>query len=232
MAVSPFGRPVAQGPWVAFRRSTGIPVVIDGAAEFEALGVEPGRLVGDIPVALSFHATKAFATGEGGGVVTTDARLATRVTESLNFGFYQDRESRSPSTNGKMSEYHAAVGLAELDAWPTKAQAFRAVADEYRLRLAALGLGDRLLATPAVAGCYVLFRCGDVDEAIRVQETLASCGVEFRSWYGLGLHTQPHFRDVLARRAAGDPADRSSACSAFRLRPICRPMTSHASPAG
>jgi dTDP-4-amino-4,6-dideoxygalactose transaminase len=147
VAVSPFGRPVAQAAWAEFRRTTGIPVVIDAAAGFEALGAQPGQLAGDIPVALSFHATKAYATGEGGAVVTTDAQLAARVTRALNFGFYEDRESRGPSTNGKMSEYHAAVGLAGLDEWPSRARAFRAVAEEYVAQLATVGLGGRAVST-------------------------------------------------------------------------------------
>src|SRR6266478_4083507 len=34
--VAPFGRPVPQHPWQTFRQQSGIPVVIDGAASFEA----------------------------------------------------------------------------------------------------------------------------------------------------------------------------------------------------
>ncbi len=34
--VAPFGRPVPQTAWLEFREQTGIPVVIDGAATFEA----------------------------------------------------------------------------------------------------------------------------------------------------------------------------------------------------
>jgi len=196
VVVSPFGRPVAQAPWVTFRGETGIPVVIDGAGAFEAIEADGDRLLGGIPVALSFHATKAFAIGEGGAVVTTDTGLAQRVTQALNFGFYEDRESRTPSTNGKMSEYHAAVGLAALDAWPASARAFRRVADEYRTQLATAGLVDRLVASPTVAGCYSLFTCRSQEEQIRIHESLASRGVEVRLWYGRGLHTQPRFLDL------------------------------------
>jgi len=193
VVVSPFGRPVPQGPWRAFQRNTGIPVVIDGAAQFEALGTNPEQLIGEVPVSLSFHATKSFATGEGGCVVTTDPGLAARVTESLNFGFFENRDSHSASINGKMSEYHAAVGLAELDAWPAKAQAFQTTANNYRAQLRRVGLADRLIAAPAVAGCYILFQSATSDEADGIQRSLSACGVDFRLWYGRGLHTQPHF---------------------------------------
>ena len=154
-------------PWVAFRAGTGIPVVIDGAASFERLSDEPQRCIGDVPISLSFHATKTFATGEGGAVVTTDPQRASAVTEALNFGFFANRESRSASTNGKMSEYHAAVGLAEFQGWPAKRLAFQAVADRYRQRLDSVGLRSRCVAAPTVSGCYVLFQCRDALEAAR-----------------------------------------------------------------
>jgi dTDP-4-amino-4,6-dideoxygalactose transaminase len=196
VAVSAFGRPVPQDPWAAFRAGTGIPVVIDGAASFERLSDEPQRCIGDVPISLSFHATKTFATGEGGAVVTTDPQRASAVTEALNFGFFANRESRSASTNGKMSEYHAAVGLAELEGWHSKRLAFQAVADRYRQRLDSIGLGDRCVAAPTVAGCYVLFQCRDALEAAQVRDSLTVGRIEFRLWYGNGLHTQPHFQDL------------------------------------
>lgn len=191
-----FGRPVAQAPWHTFSSRTGVPVVIDGAASFEGLSADPQKFIGSVPVSLSFHATKTFATGEGGCVVTSDARLSTMVTRSLNFGFFENRDSVAASTNGKMSEYHAAVGLAELDGWTAKDLSFRTVATLYRERLDQTNLADRLVTTPVIAGCYVLFRCIDEREARRVQESLTVVGADFRLWYGCGLIGHSHFRDV------------------------------------
>ena len=196
VAVAAFGRPVPQRSWLAFRQRTGIPVVIDGAASFEGASDDPQTFIGDVPVTLSFHATKTFSTGEGGCVATTDSRVSRLVTESLNFGFFANRESRVASTNGKMSEYHAAIGLAELDDWPAKRKAFRAMADRYRQELTSAGLGDRCVLAPDVAGCYALFRCGDGDEAATIQESLTERNVNFRLWYGNGLLRQPHFHGL------------------------------------
>jgi dTDP-4-amino-4,6-dideoxygalactose transaminase len=204
--VSTYGRPVNHQAWNTFRQQTGVPVVIDGAASFEALSGEATALVSELPVALSFHATKAFGSGEGGCVITTDAGVAESVTRSLNFGFFEDRECRAASTNGKMSEYHAAVGLAELDTWPAKRQNFLDVADTYRQRMQEVGLGERLVAAPAVAACYVLYRSTDAREAACVKKSLTGGHVAFRSWYGTGIHGQPHFSSV--SRDALDVTDR------------------------
>jgi dTDP-4-amino-4,6-dideoxygalactose transaminase len=194
--VAPFGRPVPQAPWVEFHRRTGIPVVIDGGASFEAVSQDPARLLGEIPVALSFHATKSFATAEGGCVIATDSRLSASVNRALNFGFFEARDCRAASTNGKMSEYHAAVGLAEIDNWAAKYASLLEVAAAYRRRVGAAGLGDRLLVAPDVAGCYALFRCVDFAEATAIVDGLAAANIETRLWYGTGLHRQPHYVDT------------------------------------
>jgi dTDP-4-amino-4,6-dideoxygalactose transaminase len=193
--VAAFGQPVAQDRAVAFHTRTRIPVVIDGGASFEAVIAEPGRHLGEVPVALSFHATKSFSTAEGGCVAVANAQLAASITRALNFGFYEDRRCSAPSTNGKMSEYHAAIGLAELETWTGKSAALCTVADKYRRRLNAAGLGDRFVAAPTVAGCYALFRCLNSDEADRVRSSLDSARIESRLWYGRGLHTHSYYHD-------------------------------------
>jgi dTDP-4-amino-4,6-dideoxygalactose transaminase len=192
--VACYGRGVPQRPWQQFSADTGIPVVIDGAAAFEAIDVDRDTLLGRVPVSLSFHATKSFACGEGGCVITADPELARAITRALNFGFYDDRESRGASTNGKLSEYHAAVALAELDGWMTKQESWATVAGHYRDEARAAGLADRLVVSPDVAGCYVLFRAVDPAEADSIGHTLRDRRIGYRAWYGSGLHRHPHFR--------------------------------------
>jgi dTDP-4-amino-4,6-dideoxygalactose transaminase len=194
--VAPFGRAVPQAPWLKFQRRTGIAVVIDGGASFEAIARDPARFLGDVPVALSFHATKSFATAEGGCVITAGGALSASVNRALNFGFCEARDCRAASTNGKMSEYHAAVGLAELDSWSAKYASLREVAAAYRRQMAQAGLSDRLLVAPDVAGCYALFRCIDATEAAAIVDGLTAANIETRLWYGNGLHRQPYYMDA------------------------------------
>jgi dTDP-4-amino-4,6-dideoxygalactose transaminase len=194
--VSAYGRPVVHGAWQAFRQQTGIPVVIDGAASFEALDARRAGVVSDIPVALSFHATKAFATGEGGCVVTTDGAHAVSITRALNFGFHDDRTCRAASTNGKMSEYHAAVGLAELDGWETKRRCLLEVAELYRHAAREARLSTCLLSAPDIASCYLLHVSRDTRDAAQIADALTAANVGFRSWYGGGVHRQPYFEGV------------------------------------
>ena len=207
--VAAYGRVVPMAAWERFRQACGVPVVIDGAACIEGLLQDPAAHVGAIPVALSFHATKAFATGEGGAILTRDTEMSHAAFRVLNFGFRENRESRCPAINGKMSEYHAAVGLAELSSWEPKRSALLAVAQRYRSGFAAAGLTDRFHAGPDIASNYALFRFEDQAPCAAAQRALEDAAIESRLWYGLGLHRQPALehapRDTLAGTEALAP---------------------------
>ena len=94
---------------------------------------------------MSFHATKTFTTGEGGCVASTDTGMVEQAGYALNFGLSDSRDSVVPSLNGKLSEYHAAVGLAELEQWKAKQEATARVLELYRERFDRLGLLHRLI---------------------------------------------------------------------------------------
>lgn len=65
---------------------------------------------------LSFHATKVFHTVEGGGIVFRDADDRERAEEIMNFGCAPGTiEVRRLGINAKLSEVHAAFGLALLE---------------------------------------------------------------------------------------------------------------------
>lgn len=68
---------------------------------------------GDIS-ATSFHATKLFGTAEGGAVFTTNDELDQKLRRIRFFGFENHADIVEDGTNGKMTEVHAAVGLANL----------------------------------------------------------------------------------------------------------------------
>jgi dTDP-4-amino-4,6-dideoxygalactose transaminase len=222
--VAPYGRAVPQEPWRRFEKLTGVPVVIDGAAGLECLEDDPKAHIGPIPVALSFHATKVFATGEGGAIVTTDSALLLRSIQALNFGFMGARRSDIAGTNGKMSEYHAAVGLAALDGWFQKRADFAKIAGLYRECAARHGLGARLVTAPAIASCYTLYEAASLAEAQSVKAALSEDAIEHRHWYGLGLHREPSLA-----AAAGDPLP---GVEALAPRLIGLPVAPDLTPAG
>lgn len=64
--------------------------------------------------ATSFHATKLFNTGEGGACVTTNDELHEQLKRMRFFGHDEQKEIVEDGQNGKMTEIHAALGLANL----------------------------------------------------------------------------------------------------------------------
>ena len=89
-------------------------VIYDAA---HAVGVKyKGKCIldyGDIS-ATSFHATKMLNTAEGGGVVTSNKELDEKLRRIRFFGFENHADIVEDGFNGKMTEVHAALGLANL----------------------------------------------------------------------------------------------------------------------
>ncbi len=62
----------------------------------------------------SLHATKLFHTGEGGLVITKESNLLKEMAHMRNFGHSGPETFYNLGINGKNSEFHAAMGLANL----------------------------------------------------------------------------------------------------------------------
>jgi dTDP-4-amino-4,6-dideoxygalactose transaminase len=213
LPAAPYGVAPAQGAWAAFREGSGVPVVIDAAASFEAIRRDSIGTTGTVPVCLSFHATKAFSTGEGGAVIWSDIEGLKRAAQALNFGFLGSRACRAAGFNGKLSEYHAAVGLAGLDGLAAADAARAAVQKAYREAAAARGVERLLVIGPEIAANYALFAAGSAAQAGICVAALEAAGVDHRFWYGAGVQREPYFApqpglpnaEALAARLVGIP---------------------------
>ena len=209
LAVAPFGLLPDVRALEDLQDESGVPVVLDAAAAFEAVldgfvagsANRSGAISARVPLTLSFHATKSFSTGEGGAVVWDDPDGQARVTQAANFGFMLSREARVPGTNAKMSEYHAAVGLAMLDGLGEQRAQWARATSLWSGRSFGRALGGRLHLSPRLSSAYVLFEADTAEGMRRAQAHLDARQVETRRWYESGLHAQPHFasagRDAL-----------------------------------
>lgn len=176
--------------WRAFRERTGVAVVVDAAAAFDAL--TDARL----PAVVSLHATKVLGLGEGGFLVTEDAELAHRVKLMTCFGFHGRREAQILATNAKLSEYAAAVGLAALDGW--LADRLRWLRTAQLLRIALIGLPQVRFQEGwgsewVTSVCTVGLPDGSTPDVI---EALAAAGIDTRRWWGHGCHRDAAFAEV------------------------------------
>ncbi|MCC7086838.1 MAG: DegT/DnrJ/EryC1/StrS family aminotransferase, partial [Pirellulales bacterium] len=110
-----WGRPCATAELEAIAARHGLTLLYDSAHAFGCSS--GGRMIGGFGLAevFSFHATKFVNCGEGGAIVTNDDDFAQRVRQMRSFGLAGCDHVVCEGTNGKMSEFAAAVGLSSLD---------------------------------------------------------------------------------------------------------------------
>jgi dTDP-4-amino-4,6-dideoxygalactose transaminase len=114
LATHVYGYPcdVAQIQAIADRH--GLKVIYDAAHAFDIkLNGASVLGFGDCST-LSFHATKIFHCAEGGAVACKSAAIAQRVLLMSKFGHLGEDEYLDVGINAKLSELHAALGLAML----------------------------------------------------------------------------------------------------------------------
>lgn len=94
-----------------------IPIVVDaatslGSKDSEDRGFGQGSASA---IVFSMHATKTFATSEGGLIYSADADRIHRLRNMANFGFSEPRNAHHLGLNAKLSEVSALMALAKLD---------------------------------------------------------------------------------------------------------------------
>lgn len=107
--------------------------------------------------ALSFHATKAFNTFEGGAVVTRSASAKARMDLAKNFGIVDETNIPSVGINAKMSEFSASLGLLQLDHFLAVKAAREAIDTRYREVLAGVAGLDPIAIPDGVESNYSYF---------------------------------------------------------------------------
>lgn len=190
MVVAPFGAPLDVNVWDEFTATTGIPTIVDAAAAHDTVQV------GYSPSVVSLHATKVLGAGEGGYVVSRDPRLIVDVKKRSNFGFYGSRNAQVEAQNGKLSEYHAAVGLASMDCYGDTVGRFKRIAQQYRSTLHARGyaeLQEGFGESWIGSVCVVRFRHRDQQA---IAKSLSTKGIDSRAWWGDGIHNQSAFQNL------------------------------------
>jgi dTDP-4-amino-4,6-dideoxygalactose transaminase/glycosyltransferase involved in cell wall biosynthesis len=115
LAVHVYGNPCQVEKIERIAKKHNLKVIYDAAHTFGAR-YKGKSLVsfGDVST-LSFHATKLFHTGEGGAIVTNDDAIAEKIAQYRNFGWSEEADAYTTvGVNGKNSELHAAMGLANF----------------------------------------------------------------------------------------------------------------------
>lgn len=206
--VAALGRPLNSNSWHQFSVKTGLPVVIDAAP---ALGVQ--EVTGPVIAAFSLHATKAFGVGEGGVLISESSEFIDEARSRINFGMNSTGCVKARGGNAKFSEYHAAVGLAQMQRWQLLCQKRSRVELVYhkyhrknRARWELQSFQDSvggssdvvsLPINPVRATMPIKLSLRPPVSVRDVQAGLQKHNIETRLWYNPGLHHHPHWQDKM-----------------------------------
>lgn len=151
MPVHVYGHPCQVDRLQEIADTYGLHLVYDAAHAF-GVCLRDRTIVnfGDLSV-LSFHATKAFNTFEGGAIICHDARTQKRIGYLKNFGFVDETTVMAPGINAKMNEFQAGMGLLQLKYFNQVLERRKIIADRYRELLESIPGISFLSPAPAVA---------------------------------------------------------------------------------
>lgn len=202
--VSSFGVAQCSKSWGAFKAETGVPVIVDAAAGYGNQLLEDDA---EITLVISLHTTKSLPAGEGGIVISNVAGLARRVRELSNFGISSQNSLEHSigasfvfGTNAKMSEFHAAVGLASLATWGAKANKRRELFLRLKDKIDIVSnrefiwqhSSEKLKAPTLLCGCVKDGETRDIFE-----KYCAFKNISTRRWYQPLINKMPAFTSVM-----------------------------------
>ena len=135
MGVHIWGRPCLHDELLAIARKHNLKLFYDAAHAFgTTYKMQPIASLEDISV-LSFHATKSFNTFEGGAIVTNYDELAKKAELMCRYSFEGEDNVTGLGINAKMTDIHAAMGLCNLDEYPSVVEHNKKVYEFYREKL-------------------------------------------------------------------------------------------------
>jgi dTDP-4-amino-4,6-dideoxygalactose transaminase len=152
----------------------------------------------------SFHATKFFNTFEGGAIATNDDELAAKMRLMINFGFTGLDSVVHLGTNGKMSEIHAAMGIACFETIDEIVRTNKAHYDRYRTRLSRLH-GVRFLDYDDMEESNFQYIAIEIDASIarasrdEVMNSLHAQEIMVRRYFYPGCHKMEPYASLYRR---------------------------------
>ncbi|MBX9641057.1 MAG: DegT/DnrJ/EryC1/StrS family aminotransferase [Mycobacteriaceae bacterium] len=181
--------------WEELAAEWGLPIVIDSAAGFGSTYADGERVGGRGNCEIfSLHATKPFAVGEGGALVSRYPSLVEQTYRFQNFGFGSSREAGHFGTNAKLQEINAAIGLRQLIGLDDRLESRRAVLRSYRTGLADVGIQFQQNAE-ASSLCFASACCTSTDHKSAVLANLNENAIQARDYYNPPQHRHPYFID-------------------------------------
>jgi len=175
-----------------------VPVVVDAAASLGTLGGDGHNFGAGAPFAIvySMHATKTFATAEGGIVHSGDASLIAGLRRMTNFGFGEARSADMPGLNAKLPEILGLLGHAKLDEIDAICAHRAALDAAYRQSLSDFGFQARRAPRQAMQFMPMLLPAALAPHRETIIAALAAEGIGAAHYFSPHLGRQPWFAET------------------------------------
>lgn len=135
VAVHVFGNPCEVDRIDELAQKHRLKVIYDAAHAFGSQYKKQSLLNYGDASTLSLHATKIFHCVEGGAIIFKCKETLEKAKQLINFGFDSNNNPQYTGINAKMSEMHAAMGLALFDRIDEILQKRQALVYEYKKQL-------------------------------------------------------------------------------------------------
>lgn len=138
LATHVYGNPCDVDAIELIAKKHNLKVIYDGAHAFGVKLKEQSVFnYGDVSIC-SLHATKLYHSIEGGLIMTNDPEFLKKLALMRNFGFNGPEAFAELGINGKNSEFHAAMGLVNINHLPEIIEKRKIVSDRYDQNLQGL----------------------------------------------------------------------------------------------
>ncbi|MBL0126369.1 MAG: DegT/DnrJ/EryC1/StrS family aminotransferase [Flavobacteriales bacterium] len=200
LATHVYGIPCDVEAIDAIAKKHGLKVIYDAAHAFDVEYKGKSILAWGDASTLSFHATKLFHTVEGGAVVLHDEEADKRLQLLRSFGHIAD-EHFTLGINAKLSEVHAAMGMAVLPHVARLIESRRNVAKRYDQLLNGR-YARPMLPTGALSNeAYYPILLPDGASRKRVMDHLSVNGIYTRRYFYPALNKLPYVSSPAMPRA-------------------------------
>lgn len=188
VATHVYGNPCDVDALRDVAESNNIKLIYDAAHAFGVKTAERSVLNYGDASTLSFHATKIFHTVEGGGIVFGDSVMYKEARRMINFGLDEVGQPSCDGINAKLSEYHCAVGLANLihidEIMELRASLFYQYMDGLGGYVRTVHIDEGVECN----GSYFPIVLEDQEQRNRMKNYLSSCGVQSREYFSPSLN--------------------------------------------
>ena len=179
--------------WLSARY--GVDVVVDAAASLGSQDAS-GRGFGTgsrVVSVFSMHATKTFATAEGGLIYSADTERLAMLRTMASFGFGEPRSATMPGLNAKMSEVNALLASAKLGEIDAIVERRSMLASRYETGLPGMGFQQKRGRRQALQAMPVLLPRHLASARPAILAGLAANGIGAGKYFSPHLAEQPYF---------------------------------------